>query len=106
MRRRKDNQKIRDLARQRMERLFLLAAEQHDLHPERSGRYVQIARQISTRNRVRIPVHLKRHFCRGCGCFLPASGTRTRLREGVLTTTCLSCGKHTRRPYRCKNGSG
>ena len=100
MRHRKDTQKIRDLARQRMERLFLLAAQQHEQHPERSDRYVQIARQISTRNRVRIPSHLKTQFCRNCGRFLSPSGKRTRLRDGILTTSCLSCGNQTRYPYR------
>ncbi len=100
MRRRRDSQKGRDLARQRMERLFQLASEEHSAHPERSDRYVCIARQISTRLRVRMPHHLKRLFCKHCGSYLPASGTRTRLKRGVLTTTCLRCGGLTRRPYR------
>lgn len=100
MRRRKDSHKVRDLAMQRMEWLFSLAAEVHDLHPERSSRYVQIARQISTRTRVRMPRHLKRLQCRHCGCYLSASSSRVRLCEGIIITTCLGCGKQMRRPYR------
>jgi ribonuclease P protein subunit RPR2 len=103
MRRRKDAQKSRDLARQRMERLFSLAAEEHTLHPERSDRYVHIARQIGTRLRVRMPRQLKRLFCKHCGSYLPASGARTRLHQGVLTATCLRCGRVVRRPYRVKS---
>ena len=61
---------------------------------------MQIARQISTRTRVRIPRHLKRIFCKHCGGFLFPSGARVRLRDGVLTTTCIGCGKQMRRPYR------
>ncbi|VVB70610.1 Ribonuclease P protein component 4 [uncultured archaeon] len=99
MRRRKDNHKARDLALQRMERLFMLAAAVHSAHPERSDRYVQIARRISTRTRVRMPRLLKRLFCKHCGSYLSASVSRVRLRDGVLTTTCLSCGEQTRRPY-------
>lgn len=102
VRRRKDAHKSRDLARQRMERLFSLAAGEYDLHPERSDRYVHIARQISTRLRVRMPHHLKRLFCKHCGSFIPASGARTRLHQGVLTATCLHCGEVTRRPYKAK----
>ncbi len=98
MRRRKDPHKIRDLALQRMERLFSLAASEHGLHPDRSDRYVQIARQISTRTRVRMPRHLKRLLCKGCGCYLSASGTRVRMHQGVHTSTCLRCGKQSRRP--------
>jgi ribonuclease P protein subunit RPR2 len=99
VRRRKDSHKTRDLAIQRMERLFMLATEAHKIHPERSNRYVQIACRISTRTRIRMPRQLKRLFCKHCGSFLSPSGARVRLREGVLTTTCLACGKQTRRPY-------
>ena len=100
MRRRKDSHKARDLALQRMERLFALAGTAHATHPERSDRYVQIARKICTRTRVRMPRLLKRLFCRHCGSFLTAVATRVRLREGVLTTTCLLCSEQMRRPYR------
>ncbi len=100
MRRRKDAFKARDLARQRMDRLFSLAAAAQDLHPDRSDRYVQIARRIATRTRVRMPPHLKRLFCKRCGCFLSASAARVRLRRGVMTVTCLRCGNVRRRPFR------
>lgn len=102
MRRRKDAHRSRDLARQRMERLFSLAAEEHELHPERSDRYVHIARQIGTRLRVRMPRHLKRLFCKHCGSYISASGARTRLHQGVLTTSCPRCGGVMRRPYKTK----
>ncbi len=100
MRRRKDSHKVRDLALQRMERLFCLAAEAHEAHPERSKRYVQIASRISTRTRVRMPRFLKIFFCKHCGNYLSPKDTRVRLREGILTTTCISCGKQMRRPYK------
>ncbi|MDD4448666.1 MAG: ribonuclease P [Methanothrix sp.] len=100
MRRRKDSHKTRDLALQRMERLFELAAATHPAHPKRSERYVQIARKICTRTRVRMPRPLKRLFCKHCGSFLAPAATRVRLREGVLITTCLLCGEQMRRPYR------
>ncbi|HOV52562.1 MAG TPA: ribonuclease P [Methanothrix sp.] len=99
MRRRKDSHKARDLAVQRMERLFSLAAKEYETHPERSNRYVQIALKISARTRVRMPRQLKSFVCKSCGCYLSASGRRVRLREGILVTTCSSCGKQMRRPY-------
>mgnify|MGYP000855569931 CR=1 FL=1 len=100
VRKRKDSHNARDLARERMERLFLLAEEAHLEHPERSNRYVQIARRISTRTRVRMPSRLKHLFCRHCGSYLAPDKVRMRLRQGILTATCLSCGQQTRRPYR------
>jgi len=100
VRRRKDSHKVRDLALQRMERLFSLAASAHEFHPERSKRYVQIACRISTRTRVRMPRPLKRLFCKHCGGYLSPKACRVRLRDGVLTTTCLSCGQQMRMPYK------
>jgi ribonuclease P protein subunit RPR2 len=64
---------------------------------------VQIARRISTRTRVRMPRLLKRLFCRHCGTYLSASASKVRLRDGILTTTCLACGKQMRRPYARPN---
>ncbi|MBN1323303.1 MAG: ribonuclease P [Methanotrichaceae archaeon] len=90
----------RKLSLERIVRLFELAEEEHILHPERSNRYVQMARRISTRVRIRIPSHLKRLFCKHCGCYLSPSKARTRLREGRLTVTCLGCGLQMRYPYR------
>ncbi len=90
----------RKLSLERIVRLFELAEEEHILHPKRSDRYVQMARRISTRIRIRIPRHLKRLFCKRCGCYLSPSKARVRLREGRLTVTCLGCGLQMRYPYR------
>jgi ribonuclease P protein subunit RPR2 len=83
-----------------MERLFVLADAVHPEHPERSDRYVQIARRISTRTRVRMPRRLKHLFCSHCGSYLPPGKMRVRLLQGVLTSTCPSCGWQMRQPYR------
>lgn len=105
MRRRKEVYRSREIAQERIERLFQLAAQEQNKHPERSDRYVQLAWQISTRMRVRMPRHLKMLFCKGCRCYLPAWGSRVRLREKVLITTCLRCGRQTRRPYWTRESS-
>jgi len=98
VRRRKEAYRFKEIAQERIERLFQLAAQEQQLHPERSDRYAQLAWEISTRMRVRMPRHLKMLFCKGCRCYLPSAGTRVRLREKVLTTTCLRCGRQIRRP--------
>jgi ribonuclease P protein subunit RPR2 len=91
---------MRSIARQRIDRLFELAEDAHKTHPERSDRYVQIALKISTRMRIRMPVHLKRMVCKGCKRFMPTERRRVRLHNGVRTVTCLSCGRVMRYPYR------
>lgn len=83
-----------------MERLFKLAEMAHEANPERSDRYVQIARNISTRTRVRMPRRLKRLFCRNCGAFLTPSGIRVRLSRGLVVVTCLACKEQMRQPFR------
>jgi len=92
--------KAKDLARQRIERLFELAEGEYAFHPERSDRYVALAKKMGMRQRVRIPPHLKRKMCKHCGCYLSPDRSRVRLRDGVLTVTCLQCGGQMRRPYK------
>ncbi|RLG33580.1 ribonuclease P [Methanosarcinales archaeon] len=101
MKRRKQKTKIRKIAFERIIRLFELAEE----CPERSRRYLQLAKRIGMRHRVRIPRDLKQHMCRGCSVFLiPGKNARVRLqsRRGYITTTCLECGRVMRLPYRPK----
>ena len=91
-----------DIAVQRIERLFELAEEEARAGVEkRSSRYLQLARAIGMRYRVRIPRHLKMRSCKGCYALLiPGKTARVRLREEYITTTCLRCGKQMRRPYK------
>jgi ribonuclease P protein subunit RPR2 len=99
--RRKNNAaENKEIARQRIVMLFELASNEMDLHPERSDRYVEIARNISTRIRIRMPPHIKKMYCKYCGCYLNATRCRVRLRDGIITTTCQKCGKQKRLPYK------
>ena len=99
-RRKKGYYRARELARERIERLFLLAEEEHLHRPERSDRYVAIARRMGMRMRVRIPRRLKKRVCKGCRCYLSPLRSRVRLRDGVVTVTCAECGVVMRYPYR------
>ncbi|MDI6639784.1 MAG: ribonuclease P protein component 4 [Methanocellales archaeon] len=91
---------IQDMARQRIERLFELAGQEFDGHPDRSNRYVQLARQIGMRHNVRIPKELKRRMCRHCHSYLvPGSNAQVRLRGMYVVVTCLICERQMRYPY-------
>ncbi len=90
----------KDMAEQRIIRLFELAEEEFQAHPERSDRYVRLARRIGMRYRVRMPDELKQRMCKHCHAFLVQGVTaRTRLQGTHMTTTCLACGELIRRPY-------
>jgi ribonuclease P protein subunit RPR2 len=91
------------VARQRIERLFELADGVHDENPERAKRYVERAREIAQKERVRIPSHLKRRYCDSCGAYLvPGKNARVRLRpeKDHVAIRCLECGAAERYGYQ------
>lgn len=100
-------EKIREIALKRIERLFELAIQMLDKRPDLSQRYIEIARKISMRARVRIPKEKRLLICRHCKRFIfPGVSARVRLqprREPHIVITCLYCGKHMRRPLRRKS---
>lgn len=101
--RKKKKQKnlMRELATQRMWRLFELAEQEFGEHPERSKRYVQLIRGISMRNRIRAPGYIKRRICKHCYAFLvPGKNARYRLKDGILIISCETCGKEMRYPFK------
>lgn len=96
--------KIREIALGRIERLFDLAIKMLDERPDLSQRYVEIARKIAMRARVRIPREKRMLICRHCKRFIfPGVSMRVRIRERRephIVITCLYCGRHMRRPLR------
>jgi len=90
------------IAKERIRILFDLAEEVIEKHPERSKRYVELARKIGMRYNVRIPKDLKRKFCKKCLSYLkPGVNCRVRTSEGkqAVIITCLECGEVARYPY-------
>ncbi|MFH1445609.1 MAG: ribonuclease P protein component 4 [Nanoarchaeota archaeon] len=91
------------IVKERIEKLFKQAENQFQEHPERSHRYVEMARKISMRYNTSIPKTLKRKFCKKCYKFLvPGKNSRTRTssKQQAVIVNCLECGKVTRYPYR------
>lgn len=85
--------KRREIALERIYRLFELAEAEFALHPERSKRYVELARKISTRNKAPIPAELKKRFCKKCGAFL-VEGKNAEWKEigPLIEIKCSECG--------------
>ncbi|MGQ9760133.1 MAG: ribonuclease P protein component 4 [Candidatus Methanomethylicaceae archaeon] len=102
----KDRQIIRDLAYQRIDNLFRLAELNIKSSPSLSDRYVEMALQISSRTKVRIPKRWKFFLCKSCHSFLyPGIRSRIRLsqrRSPHLVVTCLVCGAMKRYPLKNK----
>lgn len=90
----------KDLAMERIQRLFKLAESEYSSNPARSNKYVSLARKIGMRYLVRFPRELKVRFCKRCGGYLvPGDNCRIRLKGRYMVITCLKCGAIKRYPY-------
>ena len=95
--------KIQQLGLERIYRLFELAGLEFAQHPERSKRYVALARGISKKVRARIPDELKTKFCKKCGAFLWEGANAAIRKEGGITVVkCGECGRETKTGRKAK----
>jgi len=96
----------RRIAQQRIEILFNKAKETYSADPAQSRRYVRLLRRIAQRTRTKLPTHVRRGICRGCGTVLiPGVNSHTRVRqrrEPHTATTCHLCGRVHRIPLRTR----
>lgn len=87
------------IAKERIEILFRLARQELERHPERSRRYVQLARRIGMRYNVRLR-KFRREFCKACNTLLiPGKTSSIRLHEKLKIVKCLHCNKVYKIPY-------
>lgn len=101
--RKKKQELSKKIAAERIERLFDLAEKNAGTHPERTQRYVSLARLIAMRYRVPLGAENKRRLCKYCYTYLaPGNNCRMRLKNGCLVTTCLACGRQMHYPLKPK----
>jgi ribonuclease P protein subunit RPR2 len=86
------------IARERIGILFSLAEKEMRNHPDRAGRYVQLARKIGLRYNIRLAN--KRQFCKKCNTLLKTGTSSTRLDKGTMVIKCLKCNTIYRYPYK------
>jgi len=90
----------KDIARDRIDRLFELAEQQAISGNQKlSKRYVSLALRMGERHKVR--AGHKRTYCPSChSYFVPSANMRVRMTGKRITITCLSCGRIVRYPIR------
>jgi len=91
---------IKQIARQRIQRLFTEAKAIGKTDPKRAAQYVESARKIAMAARIRMPVEFRRQTCKNCNALL-VQGFNCRVRvkqkrEPHVVITCLNCGNQTR----------
>jgi len=90
----------REIALERIKELFEQAELRFKKSPELSDRYVELARKIAMKYKVKMPRELKRRFCKHCYKYLmPGVNSRVRLTEKKVVYYCNFCKKYMRFPY-------
>ena len=105
---RRNKRRERRIATERVQRLLDLAeAAALAGHQGDADRYAALAWRVQGKYTLSPSPRLKAATCRACKAFLlPSVSSRTRVRGGKLTTTCLACGTARRRPLRGRRGAG
>ncbi|MFT4260962.1 MAG: ribonuclease P protein component 4 [Candidatus Woesearchaeota archaeon] len=92
--------KFKQIASERIKNLFELAGSVFKESPELSSRYLQIARNISTKHKVGFTKDQKFVYCKVCGSYLkPGINAKIRVSKSKLVITC-SCGALRRIPLK------
>lgn len=91
------------IAKERIQILFDLAKKEFKTRPERSKRYIELARKIGLRYNIRLPKQLKKTFCKACNSLLiPGLTSSIRLdsKKKIINIKCLKCNKIYRYKYK------
>jgi len=102
----REKRREREIALERIVYLIERAEKFKNIDYELSRRYVELARRISTRYRVRIPRELKMRFCKKCLYPYKAGHFRVRLNKSAVIVTCLNCMHVRRYQLRDRNVRG
>ncbi|RBQ22840.1 Ribonuclease P protein component 4 [Candidatus Methanobinarius endosymbioticus] len=89
-----------DIANERMNILFSMAKKEFSVNPDRSHRYVSLARKISKKYNTKIPTKWRRSYCKKCYKFLdPSKNSSIRLKQGKIHIKCNQCNEIMKIPY-------
>lgn len=96
--------KAKRIALNRIHKLFRLARKTIRSDPELAQRYVDVARKVAMKVRLRLPKEYRLQICRNCKRFiLPGVNCRVRVkqkREPHVVIACMECGNLMRIPLR------
>lgn len=91
------------IAKERIQILFDLARKEFSKKPERSRRYVELARKIGMRYNVRFSKGMKEGFCKKCDTLMvPGKTLQARLDSGTKSVIirCGNCNYSYRKRYK------
>ena len=90
---------VKRIAKERLDTLFLQARKVFQVDQTRAHRYVDLARKIQMKAKIRMPREYKRQYCIHCYSYL-VSGVNgsIRVHNSKIVISCFSCKKFTRIP--------
>ncbi len=89
----------KDLAKERIHILFKQAADEFSRYPARSHRYVEMARALSMKYKVRMPKEFRLSFCKECLHYLVSGKNASiRVKKNRVIISCKDCGHIKRIP--------
>jgi ribonuclease P protein subunit RPR2 len=91
------------IAKERIEILFKLMEKVKDEDYELARRYVELARRIAMKYRLKLPKEFKLKFCKKCLYPYTSGRFRVRIAKSRVIITCLNCGFVKRVPIRPKD---
>ena len=80
------------IARERIVILF----EEASKNKTKAQRYVELARKLAMKYKVRMPNGLNKKYCKHCYSYFNSENSRVRIRNGKRTVYCNSCKKFNR----------
>jgi len=88
------------VAKERINQLFLEAADVFGDDSTLSDRYVELARRIAMKYNVSFTALQKKSFCKHCHSYLvPSVNCRVRVRNNLIVYYCLKCKNFNRTGY-------
>jgi|Deesub1362A_J573_1020465.scaffolds.fasta_scaffold00137_53 ribonuclease P protein subunit RPR2 len=97
---RREKRLERKIAKERISILLNMADKMKFEDYALARRYVELAKKIAMRYRIRISKDQKRNFCKKCLYPYRHDRVRVRVRKSRVMITCLNCGFIRRIPIR------
>ena len=96
----RDKKREQRIAQERIEILFEEAENIFKKNPTLANRYVELARKLAMKTRLKMPRKFKRKFCKHCNVYLlPGLNCRVRTSKSTLLYYCLDCKNYSRMPF-------
>ena len=99
---RKYSKKPQENIRIAKERIAILFHEAEQASQKDANRYIELARNLAMKYKIRLPRGSKRLFCKYCYAYFKPGTFTVRTRNKTLITTCKHCDKIYRIPLRTK----